>query len=277
MQYERNDMNLVRGKFRVRGDTIELHPAYEETAVRIELFGDEIERITRFDALTGELLGELDELVIFPATHYVAGDERMRAGDRLDRGRARRAAPRARGRRQAARGAAAADADRARPRDAGRGRAPARGSRTTAATSTGAVAGRAALHAARLLPRRTGCSSSTRATSRVPQLHGQYAGDRSRKEMLVEHGFRLPSAMDNRPLRFEELDGADQPVHLHVGDAVALRDVGVSTQVVEQIVRPTGLVDPEVVVKPTKRQIDDLIAEMDDRDRRGASGCSSRR
>jgi len=260
MYYERNDQNLVRGKFRVRGDTIEVHPAYEENAVRIELFGDEVERMTRFDALTGELLGELEELSIFPASHYVAGDEKMRAaitsietelGERL---------------RELEGADKLLEAQRLRMR-------------TEHDLEMLAEVGHCSgieNYSRHLDGRSPGQPPFTlldyfpddwllvidESHVTVPQLHGQFAGDRSRKEVLVEHGFRLPSAMDNRPLRFEELEKRINQV-IFMSATPSDYEISMSTQIAEQIVRPTGLVDPEVVVKPTKRQIDDLIAEIE--------------
>jgi excinuclease ABC subunit B len=253
-------MNLVRGKFRVRGDVIELHPAYEEHAVRIELFGDEIERIVRFDALTGELLGELDELTIFPATHYVAGDARVLAaiasiekelGERL---------------RELEGDNKLLEAQRLRMRTeydlemlAEIGTCS--GIENYSRHLDGRSAGQPPYTLLDYFPKDWLLVLDESHVS-VPQLHGQFAGDRSRKETLVEHGFRLPSAMDNRPLRFEELDARINQC-IFMSATPSPYEVGVSSQVVEQIVRPTGLLDPEIVVKPTKNQIDDLIAEMD--------------
>ncbi len=259
MQYERNDMNLVRGTFRVRGDTIELHPAYEEFIVRIELFGDEVEQITSIDPVTGERLAEMTELVVFPASHYVASDERMRRAivgieaelaERLSTfegdGRLLEA-QRLRMRTQydlemmAEMGFCNGIENYSRHID---GRQP----------------GEAPYTLLDFFPDDylTVIDESHVA---IPQLHGQYQGDRSRKETLIEHGFRLPSAADNRPLKFEEWVGrAGQTVFLSAtpGDY----ELEHSSQVVEQIIRPTGLVDPEVMVRPTKGQIDDLLGDI---------------
>jgi excinuclease ABC subunit B len=259
LQYERNDQNLVRGRFRVRGDTIEVHPAYEEYAVRIELFGDEVERVTRFDVLTGEILGELEELVVFPATHYVAGDERMRAAilsieqelrERLQ---------------VLEREGKLLEAQRLRMRTE---------HDLEMLAEVGTCSG-VENYSRHLDGRGPGDPPFTlldyfpedwllvidESHVTVPQLRGQYEGDRSRKEVLVEHGFRLPSALDNRPLRYEELEARLNQV-IFMSATPAGYELEVSSQVVEQIVRPTGLVDPEVVVKPTKGQIDDLIEEI---------------
>ncbi len=260
MHYERNDLNLVRGRFRVRGDTLELHPAYEETAVRVELFGDEIERITRFDALTGELLGELDELVVFPASHYVAGDERMRRaiasievelGERL---------------RELEGDGRLLEAQRLRMRtehdlemlaEVG----TCNGIENYSRHLDGRSAGDPPFTLLDYFPK-DWLLVIDESHVTVPQLHGQYAGDRSRKEVLVEHGFRLPSALDNRPLRFAELEERLNQV-IFMSATPSSYELEVSTVVAEQIVRPTGLLDPAVVVKPTKRQIDDLLAEIE--------------
>jgi excinuclease ABC subunit B len=266
MQYERNDANLVRGKFRVRGDTIEVHPAYEEHAVRIELFGDEIERIATLDTLTGERLGEPDDLVIFPATHYVAGDERMRiaiAGIESEL-QERLAWFEAQGK--------LLEAQRLRMRT----------SYDLEMLAEVGVCSGIENYSRHIDGRRAGEAPNTlinffpkdyllvidESHQTVPQLHGQYEGDRSRKETLIEHGFRLPSAADNRPLRFEEFyERINQCIFLSATPSTY--EIQQSTQVVEQIVRPTGLVDPEVMVKPTKGQIDDLINQIRIRTERG--------
>ena len=263
IQYTRNDLSFTRGTFRVRGDTIEIFPVYEELAVRVEMFGDEIERLMTLHPLTGEVITEDEELYVFPATHYVAGPGADGAGDRGHRGRARGAAGRAREAGQAARGAAAADAHDVRPRDDAPGRVLLR---------------HRELLAAHRRPQRGSAPNCLldyfpedfllvidESHVTVPQIGGMYEGDMSRKRNLVDHGFRLPSAMDNRPLRWEEfLDRIGQTVYLSAtpGD-YELAKVG--GEVVEQIIRPTGLVDPEVVVKPTKGQIDDLVHEINDR------------
>ena len=266
MQYERNDANLVRGKFRVRGDTIEVHPAYEEHAVRIELFGDEIERVTTLDTLTGERLGEPHELVIFPATHYVAGDERMGvaiAGIEAEL-QARLAWFESEGK--------LLEAQRLRMRT----------SYDLEMLAEVGVCSGIENYSRHIDGRRAGEPPHTlldffpkdyllvidESHQTVPQLHGQYEGDRSRKETLIEHGFRLPSAADNRPLRFEEFyERVNQCVFLSA--TPSKYEIQQSSQVVEQIVRPTGLVDPEVMVKPTKGQIDDLISQIRLRTERG--------
>ena len=266
MQYERNDQNLVRGKFRVRGDTIELHPAYEETALRVELFGDEIERITRVDTLTGEQLADLEEITVFPATHYVAGEEPMRraiVGIEAEL-QERLAFFEKEGK--------LLEAQRLRMRT----------SYDLEMLAEVGVCSGIENYSRHIDGRQPGEPAFTlldffpddyllvidESHQTVPQLHGQYEGDRSRKETLIEHGFRLPSAADNRPLRYDEFfQHINQCIFLSATPAPY--EVGQSTQVVEQIVRPTGLIDPEVIVRPTKGQIDDLIGQIKDRTARG--------
>ena len=221
MQYERNDMNLVRGKFRVRGDTIEVHPAYDETAVRIELFGDEVERIVVVDPLTGEKVTELDELVVFPATHYVTGEERMgKAVERIEEELQQRLATLREGG-QAARGPAPADAHPVRPRDDARGRVLQR-HRELLGPHRRAGAGRAAVHAARLLPRRL-----PRGHRREPR-HGPAAPRPVRGRPLPQgHAgrARLPPAVGRRQpaAALRGVHAADRPGRLPVGHARPLR------------------------------------------------------
>ncbi len=266
MHYDRNDQNLVRGRFRVRGDTVEIHPAYEEFSVRVELFGDEVERITRFDELTGEILGELDELVVFPATHYVAGDDKMRAAivsieDEL-RGRLREFESQGK-LLEVQRLKMRTEHDLEMLAEVG----TCSGIENYSRHLDGREPGQQPYTLLDFFPK-DWLFIVDESHVTVPQLHGQFFGDRSRKEVLVEHGFRLPSALDNRPLRFEELESRiNQCVFMSA--TPSQYEIEVSDAVVEQIVRPTGLVDPEVIVKPTKRQIDDLIAEIDTVVKRG--------
>jgi excinuclease ABC subunit B len=259
MQYDRNDMNLTRGKFRVRGDTIELHPAYDETAIRIELFGDEIERITVVDPLTGEHIRTLDDLAVYPATHYVAGAERMqKAIARIEGELAERLAWfEQRGKLlEAQRLRMRTQYDLEMMQEVGF----CNGIENYSAPIDGRSAGEPPHTLLDFFPGDFLCVIDESHVA-VPQLHGQYEGDRSRKEQLIDYGFRLPSAADNRPLRFEEfIERVNQVVFLSATPADY--ELQVSGQVVEQIVRPTGLVDPEVVVRPTKGQIDDLLTEV---------------
>jgi excinuclease ABC subunit B len=259
LQYERNDLGFARNKFRVRGDTIEVFPAYEEHAVRIQLFGDEVERIASVDTLTGEVIAELDSLVLFPASHYVTDRIAMaRALETIEAELQERLKW---------------FEDNGKLLEAQRLRM-----RTTydleMLREVGVCSG-IENYSRHLDGRAPGQMPYTlldyfpddflvvldESHQTVPQLHGQYEGDRSRKDTLVEHGFRLPSAMDNRPLRFEEfLEKLNQVVFMSATPGPY--ELEVSQQVVEQIVRPTGLVDPEVQVRPTKGQIDDLVAEI---------------
>ena len=268
LQYERNDMNLARGRFRVRGDTIEIHPAYDETVVRVELFGDEIEQITMVDPVTGERLGRLEDLVVFPASHYATSPERMQSAiARIEVELAERLAC-------FEREGKLLEAQRLRMRTEYDLEMMAElgycnGIENYSAPIDGREPGESPYTLLDYFPDDF-LMVIDESHVAVPQLHGQYEGDRSRKQMLIEHGFRLPSAADNRPLRFEEvMDRLNQVIFLSA--TPGRYEMDVSSQVVEQIVRPTGLIDPEVVVKPTKGQIDDLqemIAARVGRDQR---------
>ncbi len=255
MQYERNDANLVRGRFRVRGDTVEIHPAYDETAVRVEMFGDEIERISVVDTLTGERLETRDDLVVFPATHYATSEQRMtEAIARIEvELRERLACFEEEGKLlEAQRLRMRTEYDLEMMAEVGY----CNGIENYSGPIDGRGPGEAPYTLLDYFPDDF-LMVIDESHVAVPQLHGQYEGDRSRKETLIEHGFRLPSAADNRPLRFEEvMERLNQVVFLSA--TPGRYEIEVSTQVVEQIVRPTGLIDPEVIVKPTKGQIDDL-------------------
>ena len=262
MQYERNDMVLGRGKFRVKGDTMEIHPSYEQSAFRISLFGDEIESITEVDPLTGEHLQELTDLVVFPATHYAADSvvlARAMASIEVEL-QERLAFFEKEGK--------LLEAQRLRMRTE---------HDLEMLGEVGFCSG-VENYSAPIDGRRAGERPYTlldyfpddflvvldESHVAVPQLNGQYHGDRSRKATLIEHGFRLPSAADNRPLRFEEfMERVGQVVFLSATPGPW--ELENSSNVVEQIVRPTGLVDPEVIVKPTSGQIDDLQALIADR------------
>jgi excinuclease ABC subunit B len=266
LQYDRNDMTLGRGNFRVRGDTIEVHPAYDETVLRIEMFGETVDRISVIDPLTGENLNELTEVIVFPATHYVAGDERMRRavlGIEAEL-QERLALFEKQGK--------LLEAQRLRMRT----------QYDLEMIQEMGYCNGIENYSMHIDGRRPGEPPFTlldyfpddyllvidESHVTVPQLHGQFEGDRSRKDTLVEHGFRLPSARDNRPLRFEEtIERLNQCIFLSA--TPGKYEMAHSQKVVEQIVRPTGLVDPEVVVKPTKGQIDDLISMVTDRIERG--------
>jgi excinuclease ABC subunit B len=262
LQYDRNDLTLGRGNFRVRGDTVEVHPAYEESVVRIEMFGDTVDRITIVDPLTGEQLDSLSEVVVFPATHYVAGEERMRraiVGIEAEL-QQRLAQFEAEGK--------LLEAQRLRMRtqydlEMIQEMGYCNGIENYSMHIDGRQPGEPPFTLLDYFPPDYLIIIDESHVA-VPQLHAQFEGDRSRKNTLVEHGFRLPSARDNRPLRFEEtMERINQCVFLSATPAQF--ELKHSNRVVEQIVRPTGLVDPEVVVRPTKGQIDDLIGAINER------------
>ncbi|MEX0766860.1 MAG: excinuclease ABC subunit UvrB, partial [Microthrixaceae bacterium] len=262
LQYERNDMNLVRGKFRVRGDILEVHPAYEETAVRIALFGDEIESISVVDTLTGERVQELDEVVIFPNTHYATSDERLRSAiGRIEVELQQRLALfESEGKLlEAQRLRMRTEYDLEMLQEIGF----CNGIENYSAPMDGRGPGEPPNTLLDFFPRDY-LTIIDESHVTIPQLHGQYEGDRSRKNNLIEHGFRLPSAGDNRPLRFEEwVERAGQTVFLSA--TPSKWEIEHSARVVQQIVRPTGLIDPQVVVKPTEGQIDDLLGNINER------------
>jgi excinuclease ABC subunit B len=260
MQYARNDLSFTRGTFRVRGDTIEIIPVYEELAVRIEMFGDEIERLMTLHPLTGEVMSEDEELYIFPASHYVAGPQRMeRAIAGIEAELEERLA-------ELEKAGKLLEAQRLRMR-------------TTydieMLRQVGSCSG-IENYSRHIDGRAAGSPPNTlldyfpedfllvidESHNTVPQIGAMYEGDVSRKRALVEHGFRLPSAIDNRPLTWDEFsERIGQTVYLSAtpGPYELQR---VSGEVVEQVIRPTGLIDPQVIVKPTKGQIDDLVDEI---------------
>jgi len=259
IQYERTNSDLVRGKFRVMGDTLEIQPSYEELAVRVEFFGDDVDRITELDPLTGEVLAERDRIDIYPARHFVTPREKLmeairdieaelveRVKELEDKGRLLEA--------QRLRQRTNFDLEMMR--------------------ETGSCAG--IENYSRHLARRPAGSRPwtlldyfppdflmfvDESHISIPQVHGMHGGDRSRKQILVEYGFRLPSALDNRPLTFEEFEARlDQTIF--VSATPSAYEVQRSGQVVDQIIRPTGLIDPEIDVRRTDGQIDDLLAEL---------------
>jgi excinuclease ABC subunit B len=259
MQYQRNDMDFSRGKFRVRGDTIEIIPMYEEHAIRVEMFGDEIEALYTLHPLTGNVLSKLDAVSVFPATHYAAGPETMKRAiatikielkERLE---------------ELERQGKLLEAQRLRMR-------------TTFDIEMMEQIGFCngiENYSRHMDGRAPGAPPSClldyfpddflvvidESHVTVPQIGAMYEGDASRKRTLVEHGFRLPSALDNRPLKWNEfLDRVGQKVYLSA--TPGKYEMGITDSVVEQIIRPTGLVDPQIVVKPTKGQIDDLLEEI---------------
>jgi excinuclease ABC subunit B len=269
IQYTRNDMSFTRGTFRVRGDTLEIFPVYEELAIRVEFFGDEVERLMTLHPITGEVVSDDTELHVFPATHYVAGPERMERAIKgieleLDDQLA-----------TFEKQGKLLEAQRLRMR-------------TTydieMMRQVGSCSG-IENYSMHMDGRSRGSAPNTlldyfpedfvlvidESHVAVPQIGGMYEGDMSRKRNLVDHGFRLPSAMDNRPLRWEEfVDRIGQTIYLSATPGnYELDRVGGVDNAVQQIIRPTGLVDPEVVVKPTKGQIDDLIHEIRERSDKG--------
>ncbi|MGA3147975.1 MAG: excinuclease ABC subunit UvrB [Acidimicrobiales bacterium] len=255
LQYSRNDVTLSRGQFRARGDTVEIHAAYESHAVRIEFFGDTVERIRPFDVLTGEIGDELEELVVFANTHYGTGDERMRQAVMSIETELRQRLVELEG------AGKLLEAQRLRMRTeydlemlAETGVCS--GVENYSRHLDGRAAGEAPFTLLDFFPKDFLVVVDESHVA-VPQLRGQYAGDRSRKETLVDHGFRLPSALDNRPLRFEEfIDRTGQAILLSATPGPW--ELEHSANVVEQVIRPTGLVDPEVDIRPTTGQIDDL-------------------
>jgi excinuclease ABC subunit B len=262
MQYTRNDLAFTRGTFRVRGDTVEIIPMYEELAVRIEFFGDEIDSIYTLHPLTGEILREEDEMYVFPATHYVAGPERMeRAIKGIELELADRLA-------ELEKQGKLLEAQRLRMRttyDVEMMRQV--GSCSGIENYSRHIDGRAPGSAPNCLldyfPEDF-LLVIDESHQTVPQIGSMYEGDMSRKRQLVDHGFRLPSAMDNRPLRWEEfVERIGQTVYLSATPGAY--ELGRANGVVEQVIRPTGLVDPEVILKPTKGQIDDLLGEIRER------------
>jgi excinuclease ABC subunit B len=262
IQYTRNDMTFTRGTFRVRGDTLEIFPVYEELAVRIEFFGDEIERLMTLHPITGEVITDDQELHVFPATHYVAGPERMERAikgieleleDQLS---------------TFERQGKLLEAQRLRMRttydvEMMRQVGSCSGIENYSMHIDGRQRGSAPNCLLDYFPEDFVLVVDESHVA-VPQIGGMYEGDMSRKRNLVDHGFRLPSAMDNRPLKWEEfLDRIGQTIYLSATPGnYELDKVGGKSNTVEQIIRPTGLIDPEVVIKPTKGQIDDLIHEI---------------
>jgi excinuclease ABC subunit B len=262
MQYERNDIGFSRGKFRVRGDTLEIYPAYEDIAVRIEFFGNTIDRILRVDPLTGELLGEEDSLDIYPAKHFVTSQEKLvLALDSIKLELAERLAE-LKGQDkllEAARLEQRTNYDLEMLREAGYCNSVENYSRHLAQRKPGSTPWTLLDY----FPNDYLLFMDESHMS-LPQVRGMYGGDRSRKGTLVDYGFRLPSALDNRPLNFGEFM---QRVNQVVFTSATPADYEAqhSQQTVEQLVRPTGLLEPTIDVKPTKGQIDDLLYQVRDR------------
>ncbi len=259
IQYHRNDIGFTRGTFRVRGDVIEIIPVYNENVIRIELFGDEVDRILEIDPITGEILGKLEQITIYPANHFVTTEEKMqRALAAIEEELQEQLAYlRSRGKLlEAQRLEQRTNYDLEMLREMGYCSGVENYSRHLA----GRAAGEAPATLLDYFPNDF-LMVIDESHMTIPQIGAMYAGDRSRKETLVEHGFRLPSALDNRPLRFDEFEQRiNQVIYLSATPGKYERER--SEQIVEQIIRPTGLVDPEVVVRPVKGQVDDLIAAV---------------
>ncbi|MDP8957309.1 MAG: excinuclease ABC subunit UvrB [Actinomycetota bacterium] len=259
IQYQRTTQNLTRGKFRVRGDTIEVFPAYDETIVRIELWGDTVDRILRMDPVTGEILKELGEIWVYPATHYVASEDRMRRAIKGIERELEQRLP------ELERQGKLLEAQRLRMRtnydlEMLREVGFCSGIENYSRHIDGRAPGSPPYTLLDYFPKDYLVVLDESHVT-VPQLHGMYEGDMSRKRTLVDYGFRLPSAIDNRPLQFDEFtERVNQVVFMSATPGPY--ELQVSRQVVEQIVRPTGLIDPEVEVRPTKGQVDDLIEEV---------------
>ena len=259
MQYARNDLNLIRGTFRVRGDSLTVFPAYEDLAVRVDFFGDEVERIVTLDPLTGEILSEADETAIYPAKHFVTSKERLEAAIQSIEAEMAEQVPKLRAEGKLL------EAQRLEER-------------TRYDLETMREAGYCSgieNYSRHLAGREPGSTPWTlldyfpddwlifvdESHISIPQVRGMFLGDRSRKETLVEFGFRLPSALDNRPLNFAEFEEhINQVVFVSATPGPYEREV--SSRIVEQVIRPTGILDPEVDVRPTRGQIDDLLHEV---------------
>ena len=266
MQYERNDMDLSRGKFRIRGDTLEILPAYDELAVRVEFFGDEVERIIELDPLTGEVMAERDAIEIYPAKHFVTSAEKldMAIGDIRDEMAERVEWLKSQGKLlEAQRLESRTNYDMEMLRETGYCAGVENYSRPLAQRAVGSTPWTLMDYFPDDFLLFIDESHMT-----VPQLHGMYHGDISRKQTLVDYGFRLPSALDNRPLNFEEFEA-------HVNQAVYVSatpgpyEMRTAERVVEQVIRPTGLLDPTIEVKPTSGQIDDLLFQINERVKKG--------
>jgi excinuclease ABC subunit B len=259
MQYQRNDLDFSRGKFRLRGDTLEIHPSYEDIAIRVEFFGDIVDRIMRIDPLTGEILGDVDEIEIFPAKHFVTSQEKLTLAlgtirqeleERLAELKSQNKLL------EAARLEQRTNYDLEMLKEAGYCNSVENYSRHLAQRPAGSTPWTLLDYFPDDFLLFMDESHMT-----IPQVRGMYGGDRSRKETLVEYGFRLPSALDNRPLNFSEFSARINQV-IYTSATPAEYEVVNSAQIVEQLVRPTGLLEPSIEIKPTKGQIDDLLSQI---------------
>ncbi len=262
MQYARNDLNLIRGTFRVRGDSLTIYPAYEDLAVRVDFFGDEIERIVTLDPLTGEILRETEETAIYPAKHFVTSKDRLDQAIASIEAEMGEVVPglRAEGKLlEAQRLEERTRYDLETMREAGYCSGIENYSRHLAGRDPGSTPWTLLDY----FPDDWLIFIDESHIS-VPQVRGMFLGDRSRKETLVEYGFRLPSALDNRPLNFEEFEDHINQV-VFVSATPGPYEQEHASRTVEQVIRPTGILDPEVDVRPTKGQIDDLLTEVQER------------
>jgi len=266
MQYERNDIDFSRGKFRIRGDTLEIQPSYEELALRLEFFGDDLERIVEIDPLTGEVIAVLDSVDIYPAKHFVTSqDKLMQALENIKQELTERLKELKQQNKlvEAARLESRTNYDIEMLREAGYCAGVENYSRHLSGRPPGSPPWTLLDYFPEDFLMFIDESHMT-----IPQLHGMYHGDRSRKETLVEYGFRLPSALDNRPFSFQEFEKHVNQV-VYVSATPSDYEYEHSQQVVEQLVRPTGLLEPTVEIKPTKGQIDDLIEQIKNRVAKG--------
>ena len=266
IQFARNDTILGRGRFRVRGDAVEIQPAYSETAYRISFFGDEVETITHFDPLTGEVLSRLDNITVFPATQYVTSkptieravveiQEELKAQVKLFESTGRML--------EAHRIRQRTEYDLEMMRELGF----CNGIENYSRILDGRPEGSAPHSLLDYFPKDY-IVFVDESHQTIPQIGGMYEGDRSRKQTLVDFGFRLPSALDNRPLRFDEfLEKVPQMVL--VSATPGAWELRQSTRTVEQLIRPTAIVDPEIELRPTRNQIDDLLNEIRRREEKG--------
>jgi len=264
--YQRNDTDFSRGRFRVRGDTVDIFPAYRETALRVELCGDTVERITEIDPLTGEIIQQHEFVQLFPAKHFVTPKDKLAAAFvSIEAELAERLAElRQQGKLlEAQRLEQRTRYDMEMLREVGY----CSGIENYSRHLSGRAPGQQPWSLLDYFPN-DALTIVDESHISLPQVHGMYKGDRARKEVLIDFGFRLPSALDNRPLRFEEFESHINQV-IYTSATPSSYELQHSQQVVEQIIRPTGLVDPEIVVRPTKGQIDDLLAEIKVRVGRG--------
>ncbi len=260
MQYQRNDINFVRGKFRVRGDVLEIIPANtEKNAIRIEFFGDEVDRITEIDSLTGEILGGRSHVAIFPASHYATSSDRLKAavsGIKTELEARLKELREANKLVEAQRLEERTNYDIEMMSEVGY----CSGIENYSRHISGRPAGSAPYTLLDYFPEDfLLVVDESHAT--IPQVRAMYAGDRSRKQNLVDFGFRLPSALDNRPLNFQEFEEHLNQV-IYVSATPAEYERGLSKNIAQQVIRPTGLLDPEIIVRPVNGQIDDLLGEI---------------